>query len=370
VRLTPCKRDYSFHTFESWVSSSAPMKSQHYHKNKRKNNFQNKAKRKVPAMPRGYLKKDNDVGAKGRRGGNSRKLQKKEHPKRNQRKKPAASTSLGYLYRDDDWSYDYIQDRLGIMSEEDGYWLPEPKKPEKEKEQSPKEIGECGICYDTKPLMQLSKSCHHAKACYKCFRQYYIVTAQKDIANYPLRCWHPACSFRKLHVDQAKQFASNSRELKQHYRLSTMARAKEQGKMVANCPNCDHPRAFSKNRSRLRVFSCQECKKSVEVMFDEEDRNLHNLLFGAGRNVLDELREITQAVESLEADSFGNNQGWALCPRCHTIISKGYGCDHMNCTLCGSRFNWSEAKETVRRIRQAAKCLVTEPAYIPSRGLP
>jgi hypothetical protein len=30
------------------------------------------------------------------------------------------------------------------------------------------------------------------------------------------------------------------------------------------------------------------------------------------------------------------------CPKCNTIINKNGGCDHMNCTLCKHKFNWSE----------------------------
>jgi hypothetical protein len=41
---------------------------------------------------------------------------------------------------------------------------------------------------------------------------------------------------------------------------------------------------------------------------------------------------------------------WALnvkarmCPRCDKIIEKNGGCDHMNCSQCKLRFNWSQAR--------------------------
>ena len=52
------------------------------------------------------------------------------------------------------------------------------------------------------------------------------------------------------------------------------------------------------------------------------------------------------AVEAMGNDAFGRNDGWAKCPRCKIVISKGDGCDHMHC-VCGMDFSWSVARRKV-----------------------
>lgn len=317
-------------------------------------------------MPRGHLKKDKALDAKSRRGGHSKNPQKGERTKRITNKKPGGSRVLRYEDGYEDWSYDYEEDRFGILfDDDDDNWTPVAKQNTRAGKKREDEIDECGICYDEKPVLQLTRSCNHVKSCFDCFRHYYIVAAQRNVGNYPLRCWHPACSFRLLHTTQIENFARTPQEMKRHYRLSTLARAQKDGKMVAHCPKCDHPRAFSPKKEPVRVFCCLECGKLVAVMLNDSDRSLHILLFGGGgRRDPDALKGLLSTLDHLEADSVGPNDGWALCPSCHIIISKGNGCDHMHCS-CGRNFSWKQAKEAVKKIRFLAGCLVVEPSYVP-----
>eukprot|EP00698_Gefionella_okellyi_P023022 TRINITY_DN7730_c0_g3_i1.p1 TRINITY_DN7730_c0_g3~~TRINITY_DN7730_c0_g3_i1.p1 ORF type:complete len:316 (-),score=24.97 TRINITY_DN7730_c0_g3_i1:289-1236(-) len=57
-------------------------------------------------------------------------------------------------------------------------------------------------------------------------------------------------------------------------------------------------------------------------------------------------------------------QAWArrakskcrYCPRCSSLIEKNGGCDHMHCSNCKLKFNWSEAKQImVAPVAKAAK---------------
>jgi len=60
-----------------------------------------------------------------------------------------------------------------------------------------------------------------------------------------------------------------------------------------------------------------------------------------------------RALENMGSDNIGMNDGWARCPRCSILISKGDGCEHMWCTYCDYGFDWDVTQEKKRQIRHA-----------------
>ena len=190
-------------------------------------------------------------------------------------------------------------------------------------------VGTCSICFEESvPLIFLMKRCreHHEPSCHDCLRRIYVVDAQQSISNFPLQCYHPNC---KIPVRETQLVNHNlvktKAELTRYFRFIELAKGHRGGTSMttAHCPECDHPRSFKSAGGLFRVFACKECRYEFAAP---------------------DTQSLIQTLDGLPQDSVGHNDGWAQCPRCKVVISKGYGCDHMHCGMCGHDFSWSEAQ--------------------------
>ena len=192
-------------------------------------------------------------------------------------------------------------------------------------------LGECPICFEARPLLSIGRTCWHQPACRDCLRGYFVIDAQQDINNFPLKCFHPQCNLR-IRGEQLEKLGlfECAAEKAKHYYLAELAKRKRHGDScrLIHCPSCDHPRIFQDRCANREItFNCHSCHKSFTFSPD-----FYTL----------------QAIERFKADSFGANNGYGYCPSCGILISKGDGDDSMVC-FCGKEFPWSEAREKMER---------------------
>ena len=284
-------------------------------------------------MPMGYLKHNQDeVGKKIARGGSSHK---------NVSSCKKSSNHVGY-----DLSEDFI---LPAPLKKEGRCNGAGVKPTERLVSPP--MAECTICFEIRPIIMMSNACTwHGGACFECSRRIYVMDAQKDQSNYPLQCYHPQCQVGikwgqlykhgliqskaekdKYHEMMNKNKLEQLRIIAQKQFEKTRAKFAEQVKSRDNlvsvsCPHCDKPKLLKrKDIASDKVFQCQHCKHSYLVSPDYAT---------------------IAAIERCQGkDRVGDfSSGWAKCPSCGVIISKGYGCDHMSC-FCGHSFSWTQSQQ-------------------------
>lgn len=191
----------------------------------------------------------------------------------------------------------------------------------------------CPICCEvtSEPLFNLMRNCNHPPACKSCYQKIYVTEAQKDVSNYPLTCFFPSCNIHvALSQLERHGLVKNDKERRKHQHLSAMASAyqKPDKYKLANCPKCDCGNLVRYQQK----MHCRACSTMFIVLHDDKTQ-----------------KESTIAVmEEMEQDKFGLNDGWAECPRCKLLISKGFGCDHMIC-VCGHDFSWRFALDRRQR---------------------
>jgi hypothetical protein len=244
--------------------------------------------------------------------------------------------------------------------------------------QSSTNVGYCCICCeDRAPLVKLFHNCKHELACRTCLRTIHIKQAQADVTQYSnlMKCFHPSCQL-KLSDAQIQRLVNNQSEFTRHQRLSILSRSyKIPGSTTVHCPSCDHPCQFTSKSllsesssnvgGKLHNFVCRTCRKVSWFTTDRTTNQLKMLdeqALQQERNRLAELRQVTlrfqkvmqrivkrkekenfknviKVIGEIQMDNVGRNDGWALCPRCKIMISKGDGCYHMTC-VCGREFHW------------------------------
>ncbi|KAL7564276.1 hypothetical protein ACA910_014340 [Epithemia clementina (nom. ined.)] len=194
----------------------------------------------------------------------------------------------------------------------------------------------CPICCEENlPLLSLMKACRkqHQPACYNCLRRFYVLDAQQSVSNYPLRCYQPKCQ-TPVRETQLINFnlVQNKDELTRYFRFMELAKGHRQTTTTTwsttHCPHCDHPRTYRTRGGVLRSFSCRHCRTSF---------------------VVPETQHLIQAIQNIPRDHIGVNDGWAQCPQCKIVISKGNGCDHMHCLMCQHNFSWAYARARSER---------------------
>lgn len=184
-------------------------------------------------------------------------------------------------------------------------------------------LKECQIYCEIRPLVPLLNKCNHAPVCHGCLREIYVNQAQQNVSNYPLQCYHPSCKKQVHEVHLIKHnLICSEKEFTKHHRLTVLGKAYSGSKDIVNCPQCEFPRIVNMQE----IVSCSQCKIAFEVAHDMHTNRQTTIA----------------AIESLRRDKMGSNDGWAHCPRCKIIISKGDGCDHMTC-VCGMNFSWIDA---------------------------
>mmetsp|Transcript_29770 Transcript_29770/g.43318 ORF Transcript_29770/g.43318 Transcript_29770/m.43318 type:complete len:287 (+) Transcript_29770:37-897(+) len=267
-------------------------------------------------MPRGYLKHSNNTNRKICRGGGSgQKKSRKEGtwcPSGWPNWKDSVYHQVGCDFQD------FVEENLSAEIHL------EPPLSESAKHTS-KIIGQCIICAEEeRHLIKLMSKCNHPLACYECLRKLYVSYAQEDVSNFPLKCFHPDCNRLVRETQLIKHsLVQSEQELAKYHRLSVLKKAYSGSKRVVHCPTCDHPHHL--NTAMHRGVHCKNCRTYYEV--EDEHTTFSSTL---------------EAVNNFRKDRIGGNNGWANCPKCNLIISKGYGCDHMHC-VCGHDFSWLNA---------------------------
>jgi len=181
----------------------------------------------------------------------------------------------------------------------------------------------CSICLDHVPLVKLMNKCSHPAACRACLRELYINQAQRDVANYPLRCFDPSCDriVREVHLTR-HSLATTEGEISRHRRLIVLAGARTRRRAVAHCPSCDHP-LVRRVKTGEYLATCAMCGERYTV------ENEHLLALGE----VD--RECLRAL------------GVRTCRRCGSNIEHRGGCYKMKCR-CGYRFCFVCGSENAR----------------------
>ncbi len=282
-------------------------------------------------MPSGWLKNQhkNCVGRKKKLGGSSRKEKKqsKRIPKTKEHKSPCPTSNASF-----DDVYIHRHDKVDIKSEE---------KHNSSHKKKADIIGECSICCEIAPLVPLLKNCNHEPQCRSCLRKMYVEHAQQDISNYPLQCYHPSCKRTIGETQLVRHDLLNSnKELLKHRRLTVLSKAYRRVQKVVHCPECDFPQVVNKHEG----VCCRNCGISYICVHDD---------FSTMKSTL-------AAVESFSPDSIGRIDGWARCPHCRIIISKGDGCSHMSC-ICGEDFDWDMVLNHKQKLQKFKTAHVVSP---------
>jgi hypothetical protein len=254
-------------------------------------------------MPRGYLKHNKGISRKQRRGGSSFNA-------------PWSSEVYGY------WERKKIVD----LTESD-FTLEGPASPRhvsSNEATSVRHVGECLVCFEESPVICLIEQCKwHGGACRKCLHRIYVTEAQKSTENYPLQCFHPQCSNKiRIRPLEQHQIFETPEEKKEHRKMMQYSKNKRRKERTVYCPKCDFPQGIKENIAD--EFTCLKCKDCKFIFFVSP----HYPTF--------------RALQNWKEDSIGINDGWAPCPSCGIYISKGNGCDHMECGYCGHEFWWDD----------------------------
>lgn len=261
-------------------------------------------------MPRGYLKHNKEIGKKKARGGSSGQKYFAE-------KEPDPTRIRCAV---EDFALDAQITTKNRTTREAAATYP---------------IGECAICFEEAPIVCLSNKCRwHDAACHRCLHRIYVTNAQKSTKRYPLTCFHPLCD-QPVHAAQMEKhnlFASPTEAKKHHDMLVLSKIQKTDGMRTVHCPKCDTPRGIRKLGDKDRTFGCKNCKTVYLVS---------------------PFYATIRALENMKSDNFGINDGWAKCPQCGILISKGDGCEHMECVYCDHEFCWDEALEKKSEICHA-----------------
>ncbi|KAL7552973.1 hypothetical protein ACHAWF_016213 [Thalassiosira exigua] len=257
-------------------------------------------------MPRGYLKHNREVSKRKARGG---------------------SSGQGYVAEKD-------VDHPRIRNVEDDFFVRASNarcnaQGKGSSSRPARECGECAICLKEVPLLCLSNKCKwHDAACEQCLHRIYVTNPQKssNIKSYPLTCFHPLCD-QPVHAAMLEKHSifHSSDEVKRHHALLVLSKIKKNGLKTVYCPKCDAPRGVGNLGDKDKTFHCssRDCNASYQVS---------------------PYYATIRALENMKSDSFGINDGWAKCPHCGILISKGDGCEHMICTFCDHEFYWDEVQ--------------------------
>lgn len=193
---------------------------------------------------------------------------------------------------------------------------------------------ECTICFKEYPLICLSTKCKwHEAACQKCLHRVYVTTAQQSPRSYPLTCFHPLCS-QPIHASQLQKhgiFAS-PHEVRKHHEMLVLAKINKSDRRTVHCPECDMPRGVLLSGDKDLTFGCANCNTRYQVS---------------------PFYATLRALDNMKCDNIGMNDGWARCPNCGIVISKGDGCEHMECTYCEHEFYWDEVQQKKERVPHA-----------------
>jgi len=267
-------------------------------------------------MPRGYLKHNRGVCKKKARGGASRHWNinnEKDPPNEKERcRKSPRYGSEDEVFDDIVLAPSTDTAKRNTCLEDHGIKYP---------------TRECAICFNKRPVITLSKKCqwHHA-ACKECLRKFYV---HNTWGSYPLKCFNPCCD-QSVHAAQLEKhnIFYSTVEVREYHEKHILAKInKSKGLRTVMCPKCEAPRGVKKFSSdKDHMFGCvnPECRTKYYVS---------------------PFYATLRCLDNMKSDKMGINDGWVRCPQCDILISKGDGCEHMDCVYCGEFFLWDEAIE-------------------------
>jgi len=93
------------------------------------------------------------------------------------------------------------------------------------------------------------------------------------------------------------------------------------------CPNktCSHGMVVDPDLvSDKNTITCEKCSQSICILCKQPEHP----------------NECTESLETQELQSLATTNNWKKCPKCNILVAKIDGCDHMNCSNCGSKWCW------------------------------
>lgn len=101
---------------------------------------------------------------------------------------------------------------------------------------------------------------------------------------------------------------------------------KQSGKQFVKSKEC--PKASCKGLIELKTLQCNICEKFLcrecEELMENSETHICN-------------KDVLKTLEELKKD-------FARCPKCYIPISKSFGCDHMWCTNCQTKFSYTSGE--------------------------
>jgi hypothetical protein len=222
-------------------------------------------------MPSGYLKHNNQVNRKVARGGGSHQSRSCKHRATQGNLNPPMMEDFSFF------ASKHASSRAVGTRVTNEY-----------------KVGECPICFETGPVVNLSKKCSwHESACFSCLRRIHVTDPNNGVHGLQLSCFHPQCQQPvTLALLTKHKLIRTPAETKKHHELVVLSKMKKMtDPRTVYCPRCDFPKVFSaKPSGDDRSFSCKSCR---------------------GRFLVSPDYATIRALEWLEEDKAGMNDGWA-----------------------------------------------------------
>jgi len=119
---------------------------------------------------------------------------------------------------------------------------------------------------------------------------------------------------------------AHAEEKTKHEEMMMLAKIHKLHLRTAHCPFCNFPsgvgkrlgKGNEKDKDKEHIRTCAKCNKNY---------------------MLSPFCATYRALNKMGKD------GYAKCPKCGILISKGAGCDFMRCGGCGFCFSWERAKQ-------------------------
>lgn len=183
-------------------------------------------------------------------------------------------------------------------------------------------LSECGICterYFEKEFVELP--CNH-KFCKTCIGKYW--NAKISEGHTKLQCAN-GCELVLDPFLQTEVITLENLELLKY----NIKKVKAVGNAIVVCEACSSETKITPEMDSIECSQCKAeiCTKCGYTSHEYQECDQY-ILSKAGVN-----KELSSNMSK-------------CCPKCHFIITKHKGCDHMTCSRCKHEFKWSEIKNT------------------------
>uniref|UniRef100_A0A914WNC6 RBR-type E3 ubiquitin transferase n=1 Tax=Plectus sambesii TaxID=2011161 RepID=A0A914WNC6_9BILA len=220
-----------------------------------------------------------------------------------------------------------------LMSEAIRRFVESPYEEDASTQMAAPQGSECGICFCSLQLDATAiEKCGHL-FCNECWQEHCRQQLRTGYA--PIQCPDASCNVpvplsMVMSILPVKHFAIYKKMLLERYSLEH-----SKGK-ITQCPGCNNSIIIIASSdfgtlscSHCNISWCQMCQKPVHWPLDCEQVALYNDRFDKQKK-FSALWFTGPTETSVEVKQ---------CPKCHTVMEKGNGCDHMTCR-CGMMFCW------------------------------